>query len=842
MRINGGLGGITVKNVPLQASASERLVAVVHGNGQEYWILTHSLAGNTFYAWLVNGSGASTTPVTSVSGIDQGPPNSGGPWTYGYLKASPNGLKLASTCLRLNTTELFDFDPMTGRVSNGLLLYKGLELGTAGSGPYYCYGITFSPDSKLLYQAVDRELIQYDITLPTGGEIIASGTKIASLPGLALGVAGAMQIGPSGKIYTMDNATFNTWVGIIENPNVLGQGCNYNSGWMPFTWNALESVGLPNNIDAQFSYVPGQPNSIVVPGSNPHCRGDSIVLTAPSGFSKYEWSTGARTRRINVDSSGIYSVIMTDALGCIVRVATEIVVVDPPTPKIIPLTPIVVCEGEVIRLQVDSLYSAYLWSDGSKGREVEIKTSGIWRVTVTDTTGCTGTDSLEVRVIPAPRPLITGDGKICFGDSTTLDPGPGFLRYLWSTGDTTRTIQVTGSGNYTVTVWDTTGCSGVSPTAVVIMKDSIIPSIAPSGIIELCEGDSIVITTDAGYARYVWSNGESGSSIVTGDSGVYQVTAYDADGCFGASGTVQVIVHKPPPVPTISLLGDSLEASIAPNYTWRYNNVGVANGSGRRIATMGPGIYTVTTVDTNGCFSPSAPYRILASHVVWLDTISARVGERVWLTMHAEPPIEAREMLTRYRFDLSIDPTSLFVHRLLDPPGTATSATRPTLSVSRDGSIQIDRVGVDPITGDQLFRIELEGLSTGVPINVVPILSMLFPESDTIRIAGNGLVILAGCDISNGFRVGKKVRIDKIVPNPTSSGEIVVTYHAPEGAHPILVVVDALGGELVRQSLATGTSKEQEVRVDPKGFSSGVYWVRIWDKGEETTVPVVVVR
>jgi len=44
------------------------------------------------------------------------------------------------------------------------------------------------------------------------------------------------------------------------------------------------------------------------------------------------------------------------------------------------------------------------------------------------------------------------------GQSITLDPGPGFSNYQWSTGETTQTIEVNSTGSYFVTVRDHNGC------------------------------------------------------------------------------------------------------------------------------------------------------------------------------------------------------------------------------------------------------------------------------------------------------------------------------------------------------------------------------------------------
>ncbi len=44
------------------------------------------------------------------------------------------------------------------------------------------------------------------------------------------------------------------------------------------------------------------------------------------------------------------------------------------------------------------------------------------------------------------------------GQSIMLDPGPGFINYQWSTGDSTETIFVNSTGSYVVTVLDSLGC------------------------------------------------------------------------------------------------------------------------------------------------------------------------------------------------------------------------------------------------------------------------------------------------------------------------------------------------------------------------------------------------
>ena len=58
-----------------------------------------------------------------------------------------------------------------------------------------------------------------------------------------------------------------------------------------------------------------------------------------------------------------------------------------------------------------------------------------------------------------PRPVDLGtDQVLCQGNTTSLDAGPGWNTYEWSTGANTQRIPVTIAGEYRVKVTDNTGC------------------------------------------------------------------------------------------------------------------------------------------------------------------------------------------------------------------------------------------------------------------------------------------------------------------------------------------------------------------------------------------------
>ncbi len=831
MNAAGGRGAITSKNIPLQAEASEKQIAVSHANGSDYWVITHSIGGNTFYAWRVGPAGVATTPITSSVGFFQGQSTEDDALqALGSLKSSPDGKRLAMTTWSYRQVEIFDFDAATGRVSNPILLFEGDRLDT---NRYRPYGVSFSPDNSKLYHSIWGTLVQYSLDAGNAAAIIASRRTISSIDPAPFPVSGALQIGPDGRLYIVHDSL---WIGYLEYPDALGDLAGYHAKWLQMPWEALFVHGLPNNIDARAT-VQLPPEKTIQPSAYVTlCDGDPATLTAPSGFSEYYWSTEEKTQSIVVRDSGTYLVWMTDPNGCLVRAAVIVEVHPRPTPQIIPPGPVNVCEDEVPRISVTQSYVSYRWSTGEVTQSILPTASGQYIVSVVDSNGCEGSDTIALTIHPKPKPVIAGGGRYCAGDTAVLDAGSGYTRYMWSTGDTTQMLRLGVSAIVTVTVWDSFGCRGVSPPIDVTIKAPIVPVLQPGGTIEICEGDTATITATAGYAHYYWSNGDTGRILRGTVGGAYTVVVEDEDGCRGGSISTMLIVHPRPSIPTIARNGDTLRTSPAWRLQWSYNNQDIPGANGEWIQAIAPGLYHVTVFDSNGCGTPSVPYRIIRPHQLSFDTVSTQVGERRYLTLRSTPPIEQREMLTRYDLVFQLPHGSIFVHRILDADGTSLQAQGGSLPgeyvISRDGG---------PIEGAEVLRVEFEGLSTGIPLNDAPILRVDFLENDSVRSAGDGLIILQGCDISRGFDWGRRILIRAVNPNPAASS-VSVVYRSPLRRTAHLLLVDPLGGTSETWELPEGDGKDATIDIDLSAFAQGAYRLVIRDGVEIDAVPLLIVR
>jgi hypothetical protein len=153
MSLNGGNGDVTVKNVTLATPVTEKLTAVRHANGIDAFVIVHGWNNGDFLAFEITPSGVSLTPVTSTVGVVHG-----GNFTnsHGYLKASSNAQKLACAIRGLKICEIFDFNNITGQISNPINITFTPQI----------YGVEFSSDSRFVYVGTTTnpgQIFQYDL-------------------------------------------------------------------------------------------------------------------------------------------------------------------------------------------------------------------------------------------------------------------------------------------------------------------------------------------------------------------------------------------------------------------------------------------------------------------------------------------------------------------------------------------------------------------------------------------------------------------------------------------------------------------------------------------------------
>jgi gliding motility-associated-like protein len=362
------------------------------------------------------------------------------------------------------------------------------------------------------------------------------------------------------------------------------------------------------------------PTAPIITASGPlsFCTGDSVTLSS-SPSSTYLWSNGATSQNITVYGTGTYSVTNTNAAGCITptsAITNTTMFPVPPAPIITAGGPVTFCNGGNVVL-TSSAASSYTWSNTYNTQSITVITSGTYNLSITDANGCPSPLSSDVIVTVNPlpaSPTITASGPttFCVGSSVTLQSSEA-VGNLWSTGSAANSINVTNSGNYSVTFTDANNCTSVASNPVMVTAMALAPTpvITTNGPTTFCENDSLILTCSQAQT-YTWNTGETTPSITVYTAGTYTATVTDV--CNPTNPNVDIIITvNPSPVAlfTAPTLVDCLPSNIefinnsvgVAASLWNFGDGGNSNETNPVYAYQFPGLYTIslTVFDTNGC-------------------------------------------------------------------------------------------------------------------------------------------------------------------------------------------------------------------------------------------------
>lgn len=204
------------------------------------------------------------------------------------------------------------------------------------------------------------------------------------------------------------------------------------------------------------------------------CEGNSIKISAPTGFTTYLWSNGETTREILVTTTGDYTVVVGDGT-CESEPslpASIIVSARPEKPVVSADGTTSLCDGSSVTLSAPAGFT-YLWSDGRTSQDIVVTVAGNYSVEVTDGSGCSSEPSDAITVTAnttPPKPVIEtfGSTTLCGTNTVGLLAPPGFSIYQWSGGQTVAGITVTTAGSYTVVVGNASNCLSVPSDPIIV--------------------------------------------------------------------------------------------------------------------------------------------------------------------------------------------------------------------------------------------------------------------------------------------------------------------------------------------------------------------------------------
>jgi hypothetical protein len=158
---------------------------------------------------------------------------------------------------------------------------------------------------------------------------------------------------------------------------------------------------------------------------NEFCEGSLLSLNAGNGYKNYIWNTEEKTQSIQINNHGKFYVTVTDNNGCQGADSINITMNRKPFVTLGNDT-IIEEEDTIVLVPKPNMFSSWRWNNNSINDSLRIiskkDSTGLFTywVKVTDNKGCTNSDTVIVKVIPATGIDIIEQGQI----KVSLYPNP----------------------------------------------------------------------------------------------------------------------------------------------------------------------------------------------------------------------------------------------------------------------------------------------------------------------------------------------------------------------------------------------------------------------------------
>lgn len=352
---------------------------------------------------------------------------------------------------------------------------------------------------------------------------------------------------------------------------------------------------------------------------------EGTVGTAGSGGTgnlTYQWSNnGTGNLQFNL-SAGMYSMTLTDFVGC--QAIDSVEVLQPDSIEIQFQTTPLLCNNDATGTATASVIGGtmpynYSWNSQPIQNTAAANNlqAGNYILTITDANNCVMTDTAMVIEPPALAIVFDTTPVSCFGAVdgkawATASGGVGNYSYLWNyNSSTSDTINNVTGGFYTIVVSDTNNC--ILTDSVLVAEPAVLVASATS-VQTSCFGDTdgtatIAATGGNGNYTYNWNttpiqNTQTATNLA---GGLYQFTVTDIKNC---SFTNSVFVLEPQPL-TSTISGTDLNcngipdgtATVTPTagtapYSYNWNTTTQTDSS---VSGLNIGWHFVTVTDAFGC-------------------------------------------------------------------------------------------------------------------------------------------------------------------------------------------------------------------------------------------------
>jgi gliding motility-associated-like protein len=314
-----------------------------------------------------------------------------------------------------------------------------------------------------------------------------------------------------------------------------------------------------------------------------------LIMEKDTSQFRFDWKDmpDNHSNEANGLKGGVYEVVVSSKeTGC--SLPLKLTVSEENSPEITVKSSITgtICAGTKVTLTADGA-GQFLWYTPDSLTTPSIVVEP-WKTTTYIVKGysrdingneCSAYADVTINVHTYELPDLGGDRNICDGDTVKLDGGANFSAWSWSTGETSRKINVTESNpNLILRITDRNRCN---------FSDSISIRIKPTPEINLgqdrivCKGTPVIL--NGGPAdKWEWNTGDTTRTISIISTDVYAVTVW-REGCKG-SDEVLIRVNSPDSLKIYSVDVKDITCN------------GAANGS-IRIYVKGEGSYYQYSID-----------------------------------------------------------------------------------------------------------------------------------------------------------------------------------------------------------------------------------------------------
>ena len=331
------------------------------------------------------------------------------------------------------------------------------------------------------------------------------------------------------------------------------------------------------------------------------CGADTLNITV-NEYASYLWSTGETTQSIQVDSAGLFTVVVTDENGF--QFNDEILVIQKDTPVYQIITTELDCwysQDAIINIIHEGDDDFIVWNDLTTDFTRTGLSAGDYSFTIINIANCESTQTVSLIAPPAIEATIATTPVSChdFSDgSISIEPsgGTGNLSIDWNGIDPTQL----SADDYSITVTDQLGCD-LELEIEITEPPAITANVGTDDV--TCYGldnGLIVIVPAGGVGPYEidWQ-GVDPENVPPGD---FTAVIHDATDCIK---TINYSINEPPPL-ILNVTTTNVTCPGGNDGTAQAQVIGGTGNTsidwnGLAINALSAGTYTVEAGDQNSC-------------------------------------------------------------------------------------------------------------------------------------------------------------------------------------------------------------------------------------------------